>query len=163
MDGGAWWATVHGVTKSQTQLRNFTFTFSILNKLVLTLCFSSYIKYEKVLRDYLYQLYYFTYQKITLLYWQIDSLPLSHLGSQFIYLAALGLSCGMRDFQSLLQHVGSNSLTRGRTQAPIIQSVESQPLGHQRVERELYSFSSYFWLICLSSSLQDQSMLCSIN
>ena len=28
MDGGAWWATVHGVTKSQTQLRDFTFTFT---------------------------------------------------------------------------------------------------------------------------------------
>ena len=27
MDGGAWWATVHGITKSQTQLSNFTFTF----------------------------------------------------------------------------------------------------------------------------------------
>ena len=27
MDGGAWWATVCGVTKSQTQLSNFTFTF----------------------------------------------------------------------------------------------------------------------------------------
>ena len=27
MDGGAWWATVHGVTKSLTQLSNFTFTF----------------------------------------------------------------------------------------------------------------------------------------
>ena len=26
MDGGAWWATVHGVTKGQTQLSNFTFT-----------------------------------------------------------------------------------------------------------------------------------------
>ena len=25
MDRGAWWATVHGVTKSQTQLSNFTF------------------------------------------------------------------------------------------------------------------------------------------
>ena len=25
MDRGAWWATVHGVTKSQTQLNNFTF------------------------------------------------------------------------------------------------------------------------------------------
>ena len=24
MDGGAWWATVHGVTKSQTRLSNFT-------------------------------------------------------------------------------------------------------------------------------------------
>ena len=27
MDGGAWWATVHGVTKSRTQLSDFTFTF----------------------------------------------------------------------------------------------------------------------------------------
>ena len=27
MDGGAWWAVVHGVTKSQTWLSNFTFTF----------------------------------------------------------------------------------------------------------------------------------------
>ena len=26
MDGGAWWAAVHGVTKSQTRLSNFTFT-----------------------------------------------------------------------------------------------------------------------------------------
>ena len=27
MDGGAWWAAVHGVSKSQTWLSNFTFTF----------------------------------------------------------------------------------------------------------------------------------------
>ena len=27
MGGGAWWATVHGVAKSQTWLSNFTFTF----------------------------------------------------------------------------------------------------------------------------------------
>ena len=27
MDGGGWWATVHGVAKSRTQLSNFTFTF----------------------------------------------------------------------------------------------------------------------------------------
>ena len=27
MGGGAWWAAVHGVTKSQTQLNGFTFTF----------------------------------------------------------------------------------------------------------------------------------------
>ena len=26
MDGGAWWATVHRVAKSQTQLSDFTFT-----------------------------------------------------------------------------------------------------------------------------------------
>ena len=27
MDGGAWWATVHGVTKCPTRLSDFTFTF----------------------------------------------------------------------------------------------------------------------------------------
>ena len=27
MDGGTWWATVHGVAKSQTRLSDFTFTF----------------------------------------------------------------------------------------------------------------------------------------
>ena len=26
MDGGTWWATVHGVAKSQTRLSDFTFT-----------------------------------------------------------------------------------------------------------------------------------------
>ena len=28
MDGGAWWATVHRVTKSQTRPSDFTFTFT---------------------------------------------------------------------------------------------------------------------------------------
>ena len=27
MDGGGWWVAVHGVAKSQTRLRDFTFTF----------------------------------------------------------------------------------------------------------------------------------------
>ena len=27
IEGGAWWATVHGVAKSRTQLSDFTFTF----------------------------------------------------------------------------------------------------------------------------------------
>jgi len=27
MDGGAWWATVHGVAKSRARLSDFTFTF----------------------------------------------------------------------------------------------------------------------------------------
>ena len=30
MDGGAWWATVHGVSKSRTRLSDFTFTFTFL-------------------------------------------------------------------------------------------------------------------------------------
>ena len=29
MDGGAWWAAVHGVSKSQTRLSDFTFHFSL--------------------------------------------------------------------------------------------------------------------------------------
>ena len=28
MDGGAWWATVHRVTKSQTRLSDFTYNFN---------------------------------------------------------------------------------------------------------------------------------------
>jgi len=28
MDGGAWWAAVHGVAKSRTRLSNFTFSLS---------------------------------------------------------------------------------------------------------------------------------------
>ena len=28
MDGGAWWAAVHGVSKGRTQLSGFTFTFT---------------------------------------------------------------------------------------------------------------------------------------
>ena len=27
MDGGAWWAAIHGVVKGRTQLSDFTFTF----------------------------------------------------------------------------------------------------------------------------------------
>ena len=27
LDGGAWWAAVHGIAKSQAQLSDFTFTF----------------------------------------------------------------------------------------------------------------------------------------
>ena len=32
MDGGAWWAAVHGVAKGRTQLSNFTFHFHALEK-----------------------------------------------------------------------------------------------------------------------------------
>ena len=32
MDGGAWWAMVHGVAKSRTQLSHFTFFFSLLHE-----------------------------------------------------------------------------------------------------------------------------------
>ena len=30
MDGGAWWATVHGVAKSRKRLSNLTFTFTAM-------------------------------------------------------------------------------------------------------------------------------------
>ena len=29
MEGGAWWAAVHGVAKGQTRLSDFTFTFHL--------------------------------------------------------------------------------------------------------------------------------------
>ena len=32
MDGGAWWATVHRVTKSRTRLNDFTLTFQELQR-----------------------------------------------------------------------------------------------------------------------------------
>ena len=40
MDGRAWWAAVHGVAKSQTRLRDFTFTFHFhaLEKEMVTHC-----------------------------------------------------------------------------------------------------------------------------
>ena len=31
MDGGAWWAAVHGVTKSRTRLSNFTLLFTFMH------------------------------------------------------------------------------------------------------------------------------------
>ena len=34
MDGGAWWATVHGVAKSRTRLSDFTFTFFHFSSLI---------------------------------------------------------------------------------------------------------------------------------
>ena len=30
MDGGAWWATVHGIKKNQPRLSDFTFTFTFI-------------------------------------------------------------------------------------------------------------------------------------
>ena len=38
MDGGAWWATVHGVATSRTQLSDFTFTFTIQRYYIITCC-----------------------------------------------------------------------------------------------------------------------------
>ena len=32
MDGGAWWAAVHGVAKSRTRLSDFAFHFHVLKK-----------------------------------------------------------------------------------------------------------------------------------
>ena len=36
MDGGAWWATVHGVAKSQTQLSDFTSLIRSLRALLIS-------------------------------------------------------------------------------------------------------------------------------
>ena len=34
MDGGAWWATVHGIAKSRTRLSDFTFTAKMLRAVI---------------------------------------------------------------------------------------------------------------------------------
>ena len=51
MDGGAWWATVHGVANSRTQLSDFTFTLKQSNhtnviKILFYYEFDSYEKYS---------------------------------------------------------------------------------------------------------------------
>jgi len=56
-NGGAWWATAHGVAKSQTRLNNFTFTFTypctwplILKKKTKTFNFKSFLFTELLRR-----------------------------------------------------------------------------------------------------------------
>ena len=48
----------------------------------------------------------------------------------FTYLAVLGLTCDTWDIKSLLQHMGSSSLTRDQTQAPCIGSMAPSLLTH---------------------------------
>ena len=56
-----------------------------------------------------------------------------------LILAALGLSCGM--------HVRSSSLTRDRTWAPCIRSVESYPLDHQGSPQDRFFLTQFTSLI----------------
>ena len=47
MDRGAWWATVHEASKTQTQLSDYTFTFCSLNSIAFTLLYQEcYICYH---------------------------------------------------------------------------------------------------------------------
>ena len=41
MDRGAWWATVHGVTKSWTRLNDFTFTFILFSLVAVSIYIST--------------------------------------------------------------------------------------------------------------------------
>ena len=52
MDGGAWWATVHGIAKSQTRLSDFTFTFHFQCKDILLFLFHLEEMCEKVMFVY---------------------------------------------------------------------------------------------------------------
>ena len=52
MARGAWWATVHGVTKSQTRLKRLTFTLSFLPPLVPALVPVSVLVFEADRRIY---------------------------------------------------------------------------------------------------------------
>ena len=66
MDGGAWWAAVHGVTKSWTRLNDFTFTFHFyaLEKGMAThFCILIWTKLVEVME---FQLSYFKSQKMML-------------------------------------------------------------------------------------------------
>ena len=47
MDGGAWWATVYRVAKSQTRLSDFTFTFNVLHLKLIKYCKSTTLKLTK--------------------------------------------------------------------------------------------------------------------
>ena len=44
MDGGAWWATVHGVAKCRTRLGDLTFTF-ILSGFAIRVMVASYTEF----------------------------------------------------------------------------------------------------------------------
>ena len=59
----------------------------------------------------------------------------------FIYLVALGVSCGMWTL-SCSMHMGSSSLTRDQTWTPCIGSVESYPLHHQGSPGWLLKYSA---------------------
>ena len=56
MDGGAWWATVHGVAKSRTRLSDFTFTMPFLCSPITNIplsCHHTWFNFRPKLRCYL--------------------------------------------------------------------------------------------------------------
>ena len=53
MDGGAWWATVHGVTKSWTQL-HFHFRTKMKTRVVILFSDRADFKAEKVIKEKYY-------------------------------------------------------------------------------------------------------------
>ena len=96
----AWRATVHGVAKSQTRLKLLSIYLSSIcvcsvTHLCLTLCepmdcsstgFSVYgVSQARILENFLLQGIFLTQGRnpclLSLLHWQVDSLPLYHLGS----------------------------------------------------------------------------------
>ena len=122
MEGGAWWATVHGVAKSRKRLSDFTFT-SLSNQVT----FPSFGFLTPVCCFCPCQL------PISIL---IPNAVLFNI--LLLLLPALGLRCDTWDHQSLWQHgnlelwyVGSSSLTWDPTQTVCIGSLESQPPNHQ--------------------------------
>ena len=82
MDRGAWWAAVHGVTKSQTQLSDFTFTFHFhaLEKEMVT--HSSFLPWRIPGTGACWAAVYGVAQSRTRLMWLSSSMPpiyISHL------------------------------------------------------------------------------------
>ena len=49
MDGGAWWATVHGVAESRTRQSDFTFTFTPQLRLsALVFAIDCFLEFSKI-------------------------------------------------------------------------------------------------------------------
>ena len=71
MDRGAWWATVHEVTKSQTRLSDFTFTFTYIHTYVYF--FFNFFTFLEILsfpeayikQEFVYWIFQFTCEAIT--------------------------------------------------------------------------------------------------
>ena len=91
MDGGAWWATAHGVAKSQTRLSNFTFTFSLLGfsswRLLWMQITSS--RAQGLSCPVAYGIFPDQGQNPSALHWQVASQPLDYQGSPVSALSKL--------------------------------------------------------------------------
>ena len=105
MDGGAWWATVYGITQSRTRLKRLSSSSSRVSVAAQGLCCSAWASHYggfpccRAVVDlgliYPKACEIFPDQRLNLcpLHWQVDSYPLRHQGSPYkssFYRATLG-------------------------------------------------------------------------